>query len=116
VSPVVIAECSDGDNDAAQRRLEIIKDIEQLSKPERLEELAGVYQNLMDIPDRAKNDCLHLAYCVLHRIDMLLTWNCTHLGTASYIKLRNYNDKHDLWTPALVTPDTIVGFEKEKEC
>jgi hypothetical protein len=44
---------------------------------------------------------------------MMLTWNCTHLGTASYAKLRAYNEKRGLWTPELVTPDTIIGFQED---
>jgi hypothetical protein len=110
VSRAVLDECKRGDHEAAQRRLDIIKDIENLLEPDGLRELADTYQKLLDIPDSAAPDCTHLAYCVLHHIDLLLTWNCKHLGPVSYIKVRNYNDKHGLWTPMLVTPETIHSF------
>jgi hypothetical protein len=108
VSQAVLNECSDGDLNAAQRRLDLIKDVESLPKPEGLEELADAYQALLDIPDRAKADCTHLAYCVLYRIDVLLTWNCGHLGPTAQEKIRVYNHEHDLWTPQLVTPEVLT--------
>jgi hypothetical protein len=57
------------------------------------------YQKLTGIPDKAKEDCTHLAYCVLHKIDFLLTWNCRHLGVPTYFHILDYNHKHDLWLP-----------------
>jgi hypothetical protein len=108
ISQVVIDEISDGDPEAAQRRLDFIDGIEKLLEPDGRKELSVIYQQLLKIPDRAKADCAHLAYCVLGRIHYLLTWNCGHLGPVSQTKIREYNDKHGLWTPALVTPESFV--------
>jgi hypothetical protein len=83
ISQDVIDECKRGDPDAAQRRMDFIKGVDKLQKPEGLDDLAAVYQKLLNIPDRAKLDCSHLAYCVLEEIDYLLTWNCSHLGSNS---------------------------------
>jgi hypothetical protein len=108
VSEDVIREISNGDPEAARRRLDFIKDIEKLPDAEDCAELAVAYQKFLGIPDRAKADCFHIARCVLAKIDYLLTWNCGHLGPDSQEKIRVYNDAHKLWTPRLVTPEYFV--------
>jgi hypothetical protein len=113
LSEDVIRECADGDREAAQKRLDYIKGIEALAKPEGLVELAAVYKKILDVPDRATTDCTHLAYCVLGKIDYLLTWNCTHLGPEAQRRVQIYNDAHELWTPVLVTPETIYITEEK---
>jgi hypothetical protein len=113
-SQYVINECRLGDPEAAQRRLDFLKDITFLISNETVDELATVYQKLLQIPDHAKTDGQHLAICVVKQMDFLLTWNCTHLGLNSFLKAKDYNDKHQLWTPLLVTPEYFVNFEKEE--
>jgi hypothetical protein len=115
ISQVVISECNKGDPDAVRRRMDFIKDIEVLPDREGLDELAAIYKKLLGIPDRAKADCTHLAYCVLYRIDFLLSWNCRHLGSHSHFKVGMYNYKHGLWTPTLVTPETLHRILKQEE-
>jgi hypothetical protein len=105
VSQDVLDECSLGDPEAAQRRLAFIQGIEPLVRPSGIDGLANSYQELLDIPKNAKTDCYHLSYCVIEKIDYLLSWNCRHLGLASYEKIRYYNDEHGLWLPLLVTPE-----------
>jgi hypothetical protein len=112
VSEDVIREISSGDPEAARRRLEFIKDVEVLPDMDVCAELADVYQKLLGIPDRAKVDCLHIARCVLAKIDFLLTWNCGHLGPASQVKICEYNENHELWTTTLVTPEALITFKQ----
>jgi hypothetical protein len=114
VGQSVVDECSKGDGEAVKRRMDFIAGIQVIPNTAEIESLATDYQRLLGIPDRAKTDCIHLAMCVLEHIDYLLTWNCAHLGFASYLKVREYNDKRGLWTPALVTPESIYGFALEE--
>jgi hypothetical protein len=114
VSQAVLDECGDGDPVAACRRLALLEGIRILPETEEANKLAAIYKNLLNIPERAKADCDHLAICVLGHINYLLTWNCTHLGLASYLKILEYNGNHGLWTPLLVTPETIHSFELEE--
>jgi hypothetical protein len=113
ISQVVIDECGRGDPDAAQRRLDFIKGIRLIPETKKIDELAEIYYALLDIPERAKADCSHLAVCVHEKMDYLLSWNCTHLGLTSYTKILSYNDKCGLWTPVLVTPDTLMAIDEE---
>jgi hypothetical protein len=113
-SDYVIEEIQDGDPEAAKRRLNLVDGIIVLPKTAEIDALALMYRKLLHIPDRTKADCDHLAVCILEEIDYLLTWNCAHLGLASYITMQKYNKKHGLWVPLLVTPETILGFESEE--
>jgi hypothetical protein len=109
-SQFTIAECSRGNPEAAGKRLDFLSGIQVLSKTPETEALAMVYKKLLQIPDDAETDCLHLAVCVLNRIDFLLSWNCRHLGDVSHDKIMQYNTRYGLWTPALVTPENINSF------
>jgi hypothetical protein len=114
-SAYTVDECELGDSMAAKKRLEWLIDIPVLPKTAETAGLALIYQDLLKIPDRAKTDCFHLAVCVLNRIDYLLTWNCRHLGIVAYMKVKEYNDKHGLWTPILTTPETLTKITEEFE-
>jgi hypothetical protein len=115
VSQYVIDECSLGDEIAAKRRLEFIKNIPIIPKSEQLSSLAIMYQKLLAIPDKAKIDCYHLAACVLTETDYLLSWNCTHLGIHTYIKVHAYNESNNLFTPILLTPEALLSVNDSEE-
>ena len=115
ISPFVLDECSMGDPAAAKRRLDFIAGITLLPNTAQTAELADAYQLLLSVPQRAKTDCSHLAVCVLNEMDFLLSWNCNHLGLNAYLKVRAYNEKHELWTPLLVTPEYFINAEREEE-
>jgi hypothetical protein len=114
-SQYVIEECSLGDPEAAKRRLAFISEIEVLPKIDEIADLAKIYFNLLQIPERSIADCFHLAVCVITKLDYLLSWNCTHLGFNSYIKVLDYNTKHELWSPLLITPDYLLNLSSEEE-
>jgi hypothetical protein len=115
ISQDVLDEISQGDKNAVKRRLEFVDGIALLPKLNGLDVLADTYRTLLGIPDRAKQDCSHLAYCVLNRIDYLLSWNCTHLGPVAQDKARVHNEKNGLWTPLLVTPEILYAIAMEKK-
>jgi len=113
VSQLVMEECSDGDPSAARKRLDFISGIDVLPTTAEAEDLGKTYEQLLQIPERARTDCLHLSICVLNGMDFLVTWNCTHLGIVSNMRIYDYNEKHGLWTPMLVTPEYFVDFTGE---
>jgi len=115
VSLYVIEECAKGDEKAAKRRLELIKDIPQIPKSKETDELAEEYFAFLQIPPKAKTDCSHLAICVINKMDFLLSWNLTHLGDSAYQKTHEYNIRRNLWTPDLLDPDTFMRKMKLEE-
>jgi predicted nucleic acid-binding protein len=109
VSSFVYEECRNGDPNVAKKRLELLKDIEVLENTPDVEPLADVYMRLLSIPQKKRLDALHLAICCVHGIDILLSWNCGHLGNESMRLAQKHNDKHGLFTPRMITPDYLVG-------
>ena len=114
ISQFVIDECSRGDPEAAKRRLNFIKDITLIPENNTVAELAETYFSFLDIPDRAKTDCFHLAICVSAEIQYLLSWNCSHIGMVSYAKIYEYNKRQGLWTPEFSTPEILMEAEEGK--
>ncbi|MFQ5752721.1 MAG: type II toxin-antitoxin system VapC family toxin, partial [bacterium] len=76
VSAFVIQEISAGDEEAANKRIEIVKDIPVLELNHEIQKLAQRYFDSLDIPEKARLDASHLAIAVWHEIDYLLSWNC----------------------------------------
>jgi len=112
ISQYVFDECSLGDFEAAKRRLEFLADIPIIPKSKEIDKLANSYQQLLKIPERAKVDSFHLAVCVFSEIDYLLSWNFVHLGIHTYAKLKEYNEKAKLFTPLLLTPETLLEIDE----
>jgi hypothetical protein len=115
ISQYVMEEIVSGDATAAAERIKCVADIPTIPESPEIEELAAVYKKLLQIPERANMDCNHAATCVIEHIDYLMTWNCAHLGPITQVKLQDYNIKHGLWLPTLVTPEALMYTNIDKE-
>jgi predicted nucleic acid-binding protein len=116
ISRYVIEECEKGDTNAANKRLDLIKNIPHLPETPETENLAEEYFKYLEIPLKAKTDCFHLAVCVMNKIDFLISWNMIHLGQPTYRKIVLFNADRNLWLPELLTPDVFMELmEKERK-
>ena len=77
-------EAGRGDAGAAARRLAYLQGIPELDIPPELPRIESDIIRLFQLPPRAATDASHLGLAVLHRMDYLLTWNCTHLATPPF--------------------------------
>jgi hypothetical protein len=84
ISKAVTEEASAGDSDAAQRRLEVLKDIPELDITDEARDLAKMLIANTPLPEKAQIDALHIAVATVHGMDYLLTWNCRHIANATY--------------------------------
>jgi predicted nucleic acid-binding protein len=82
ISQLVVAEAASGDAEAAQRRLAAIDGLPALDISRQVEELAARLLAGAALPEKAKNDALHIAVAAVHGVEYLLTWNCTHIANA----------------------------------
>ena len=82
-SALVIVEASDGNPEAASRRLESLQGIPELLIDEEAQSLAEKLVWEGGMPTVAKADALHVAIAAVHGMDYLLTWNCRHIGNAA---------------------------------
>lgn len=83
VSETVVAECSAGDDQAAQDRLDTIRDISVLDVTEDAENLAYALVKQIPLPESAQVDALHIAVATVNGINYLLSWNCAHIANAA---------------------------------
>ncbi|NOY29913.1 MAG: type II toxin-antitoxin system VapC family toxin [Planctomycetes bacterium] len=83
VSETVVAECSAGDPQAAQERLEVMANIPILDATEDAENLADQLVKQIPLPANAEVDALHIAIGTVNGVNYLLTWNCAHIANAA---------------------------------
>ncbi|MBK8037824.1 MAG: type II toxin-antitoxin system VapC family toxin [Verrucomicrobiaceae bacterium] len=108
-SVLVRLEASRGDANAAQRRLAYLNGITELDVLPETVRLEADLIRLFQLPLRAAAYAGHLAMAILHRMDYLLTWNCTHLANATLQKeLMDYCLYHKLHLPIICTPETLI--------
>jgi len=81
-SALVIAEASQGDSEASQRRLAVLADLPELKVDDDVERLAAALIAGGGVPAAAEGDALHIAIAGVHETDYLLTWNCRHIDNA----------------------------------
>ncbi len=109
VSQIVFDEISRGDADAAQRRLATVGEFKVLEMTADVASLADMYFNALSIPQKARNDSLHMALAVYHGMDYLVSWNCTHISSG---RVRNVvtriNDQRGYQTPIICTPEELM--------
>ena len=111
-SVFTLDEAGRGDPSAAARRLTFLQGIPELDIPPEFSRIEGDIIKLFRLPPRAHNDASHLALAILHRMDYLLTWNCTHLANASHQKeLMEYGTYHGLHVPIVCTPEALTQEE-----
>jgi hypothetical protein len=110
ISEVVVEEAGAGDPGAAKMRLAELKDFQHLELNEKVEKMAQIYIEQLNIPQKAIRDAVHIAVASVHNIDYLVTWNCTHLANAQIIKrLIKINKRHSVRTPIICTPEELMG-------
>ena len=62
------------------------------------------------MPKEPQGDALHLAFASFHKVDAMLTWNCTHLANPNKFDfITRINRELGLLTPKLTTPLDYLG-------
>lgn len=79
LSPLVTFEISRGDPEAAKRRMEKARILQELPGSPDADALANLLVTRKLVPEKSAPDALHLALAAFHRAHYLLTWNQTHL-------------------------------------
>jgi hypothetical protein len=83
VSDLVLAECADGDGDAASERLRIVDGIDVLQTSAAANALAAELIAAQAVPQSEPRDALHIALAAINGIDFLATWNFKHIMNPS---------------------------------
>ena len=110
ISELVIAEASEGNLEAAKRRLSALEKIPELPIDEEAGDLAAAIMLGGGIPATSESDALHVAVAAVHRIDYLLTWNCRHINNATTKPIiRALCEKSGYFYPEICTPLELLS-------
>ena len=72
-------------------------------------EVAEGILNAKIVPKKAADDAYHIACAAVHRMDFLLTWNCTHIANPhNRRRIRKHLDGHGLEIPVICTPEELI--------
>jgi hypothetical protein len=82
-SQLALKEAGAGDPQAAQERLEVMKDMTLLETSQDALDLAKALIQAGALPVKAADDALHIAVAAMNGVPYLLTWNCRHLANAT---------------------------------
>ena len=111
ISEYVIREISKGDPEAAQKRLEAVKDFSVLEETKELVRLAKRIEKALFIPIKAQTDALHLACSVIYRVDYVLSWNFEHIvGAPAKRTFAEIGHELGLVMPTLCTPEEMMDI------
>ena len=109
-STAVIQELRRGNEQITLKRISLLEGIELFDPTVRISQIAQIYIDRLIMPQEPQGDALHLAITSFYRVDILLTWNCTHLANPNKFSfIAQINRKLGLTTPELKTPLDYLG-------
>ena len=112
VSEFVTAEASEGNVEAAERRLAAIADLPLLQVTPEVMALAAKLLHIGALPAKAYVDASHIALAAVHGMDYLLTWNCKHIANAVMRpKIEAVCIVEGYAPPVICTPEELMSEE-----
>lgn len=102
-SQVVLREASAGDEEMAQRRIELLEVTDEAV------ELAERLLASGALPRKAAEDALHIAVAVVNGMDYMITWNCKHIANAAMRSKIEQLCRTDGYAPSVIcTPEELL--------
>jgi hypothetical protein len=112
VSQLVVGEAGAGDPQAAQKRLEVLKNMTLLETTLDALALAKEQIGAGALPEKAADDALHIAIAATNGVPFLLTWNCRHLANATMRPLIDgVCAAKGFKAPIICTPEELLEAE-----
>jgi len=109
ISPVVLDEIAEGDQQAQTLRLQLVANMPPLAVDERIISLAEAICEEIRLPDRAQADAYHIAIPSVHGIEYLVTWNCKHIANAFMLrKIEQIVQAKGYTMPVVCTPEELM--------
>lgn len=110
ISEFVIAEASLGHPEAANRRMQAIGELPELSVTEDAMLLASALITEGPIPEKSEVDAYHIAVAAVNGMEYLLTWNCAHIANAVFRpKIEAICREYGFEPPIICTPQELMG-------
>jgi predicted nucleic acid-binding protein len=116
ISQYVLDEIAAGDSTLAAERLRAVEGIPVVPPAPEIPQIASVVMSRAVLPPKAQVDALHIAAVAHHRINYLLTWNCSHIANARILpKIFSALRDMDLPLPIICTPEELLGDDSSTE-
>jgi len=113
ISAEVINELSTPVYPQAAEALSMISDIPVIGVDADIGGFAHVLVRELVMPGPASGDAIHVAACVIFKIDYLLSWNVRHLANPNKMAhLRVICVRLGYMPPAIITPDLLWEISK----
>ena len=111
-SQYVLDEASRGDALLAAERMQALAGIPLVEIPDAIPSRADALLAAASLPENARLDALHLCAASFHRIEYLLTWNCTHIANARILpRVRQFLADQGHTLPEVCTPEELLNDE-----
>lgn len=108
-SYLVLQEAGRGDRQAAQRRLDILREVELLEITPEATTLARALIGNGVLPETSLEDALHVAIAVVNGCKYLVTWNYHHLAGAAVRSRIEAFCRSEGYEPAIIcTPEELL--------
>jgi len=111
ISDIVITEISNAEEKKQNQLVEVIKKINPilLTIDKETEELADKYILENIIPQKYRNDALHIAVAVVNNLDVVVSWNMEHIvKLKTKIKTEGINRLLGYKTIEIMTPEEVL--------
>jgi hypothetical protein len=113
ISPVVLMEI--GRTQSPRRELleQVLHELRAslLDVTREVEALVVQYTEARIVPERFRDDLLHVALPVCYRLDMVVSWNMKHLANPNKVALINaVNRQHGRPLMRIHTPKEVMGL------
>ena len=113
-STVVSQEVRRGDSEAAQRRIEALRDIPELVADSRAVALAIKIIDGKAVPKEYPDGALHIATAALNAMDYLVSWNFKHITNGQTIPIiERICMESGYVCPRICTPQMLMEGEVE---
>jgi predicted nucleic acid-binding protein len=112
ISEVVLQEVTTGDDEAGDKRFDLIKGLEVLTITEQVQDLANAFVARRILPMKAMADALHIAISAIHHVQFLMTWNCKHIANAVIEKMiKQVCEEYGYEPTLLCTPLELMDWQ-----
>jgi len=116
ISQYVLDEIAAGDPVLAAERIAAVDGIPVLPPAPEIPPIASAIMARAILLPKAQVDALHIAAVAHHRIDFLLTWNCSHIANARILpKIYSVLQEMELPLPIICTPEELLGDDSSTE-
>ena len=113
-SQFVIDEASSGDPTLAAERLALLSGINLLSLDDEIAVIASEMMSQAVLPPQAEVAAPHIAITSFHKVEYLLTWNCTHLANARILpQIKAVLESLGHYLPIICTPEELIGDDSK---